>query len=121
MQLALKLHPCRGSHSAPSAAARLRAEKSRYYLPVTYQNQVLSRPGCSIGISLASFYSHSFFPGTRISLIGINPDGEDVLACRQVAVVVSALTKASYVLAIDGQDDEEIGPKICHPVNQQMT
>jgi hypothetical protein len=44
-----------------------------------------------------------------------------VLACRQVAVVVSALTKASYVLAIDGQDKEEIGPKIWHPVNQQMT
>ena len=70
-------------------------------LLVTYQNQVLSRPGCSIGVSLASFYSQSFFPGTRISAIGINSDGENVLTCRQVAIVVSTLAQACHVLAID--------------------
>ena len=73
----------------------------RSLLLVTYQSQVLSRPGCSIGVSLASYYSQSFFPGTRISAIGINSDGENVLTCRQVAIVVSTLAQACHVLSID--------------------
>ena len=70
---------------------------------------------------MPSLYSYSFPRRTLTGLIGINPGDNDVLTCRQVAVVVSALSKASYVLAIDGQDKEEIGPKIWHSVNEQMT
>ena len=70
---------------------------------------------------MSSLHSHGFFPRTGTSAIGINSGGKAVLTCRQVAIVVLALTKASYVLAIDGHDEEEIGPKIWHPVNEQMT
>ena len=66
-------------------------------------------------------YSQGCSPRTGIGTVGINSGGKAVLTCRQVAIVVLALTKASYVLAIDGHDEEEIGPKIWHPVNQQMT
>ena len=51
----------------------------------------------------------------------ISSGGNDVLPCRQVAAVVSALGKAPHVLAIDGQDKAEIAPEICDPVNEQMT
>src|SRR5437588_8866718 len=90
-------------------------------LLVPYQNQILSRPGCGVGVGLPSFYSQGFSPRTGTGTVGIRSGGNDVLACRQITVVVSALCKASYVLAIDGQDKAEIGPKIWHPVNQQMT
>ena len=66
-------------------------------------------------------YSQGFSPRTGTGAVGIDSGGNYMLTCRQVAVVVSAFTKASYVLAIDGQDKEEIGPKIWHPVNEQMT
>jgi hypothetical protein len=54
-------------------------------------------------------------------LKGFNPDDNDVLACRQVATVTSALGKASRILAINGHYKAEIAPKICDPVNEQMT
>ena len=50
---------------------------------------------------MAGYYSQSFFPGTRISAIGINSGADDVLTCRQVAIVVLTLAQACYVLAID--------------------
>src|SRR5947208_13510137 len=99
----------------------MRAKKSSWhYLVVPYQSQILSRPGCGKGVGLPSLYSQGFSPRAGIVTVGIRSGGNDVLTCRQVAVVVSALTKASYVLAIDGHDKEEIGPKIWHPVNEQM-
>jgi hypothetical protein len=55
------------------------------------------------------------------SLKGINAGGNYVLACWQVATVLSALGKAPHVLSIDGQDKAEIAPKICDPSNDQMT
>jgi len=66
-------------------------------------------------------HSQGLSPRALPAWIGINPRCKTVLACRQITIVVSTLTKASYVLAIDGQDKEEIGPKIWHPVNEQMT
>src|SRR5439155_18149503 len=87
--------------SRPSKIA-LRAKKmSQHCLRVSYQNQIPSRPGCSIGVGLSSLYSHGFFPGPATSAIGINSGDKNVLACRQVARVASALGKASHVLAID--------------------
>jgi hypothetical protein len=53
--------------------------------------------------------------------IGINLDGNGVLACRQVATIASALGKASHILAVNKHDKAEIAPKICDPVNEQMT
>ena len=53
--------------------------------------------------------------------IGINPDGNVVLACRQVATVTSALGKASHILAINRHDKAEIAPEVCDPINEQMT
>ena len=100
----------------------MRAKKSSwYYLMVPYQNQIRSRPGCSVGVGLPGFYSQGYSPRTGIVKVGIRSGDNDVLACRQIAIVVSALSKASYVLAIDGQDKEDTGPKIWHPVNEQMT
>src|SRR5436190_23889800 len=100
----------------------MRAKKSSWhYLVVPYQSQILSRPGCGIGVGLPSLYSQGFSPRTGTGTVGINSSGNYVLTCRQIAVVISALSKTSYVLAIDGQDKEEIGPKIWHPVNEQMT
>jgi hypothetical protein len=89
-------------------------------LLIPYQNQIPARPGCSIGVSLASLYSHGFFPGTGTGLMGISPGGYDVLTCRQVARVASALAKASHVLAIDGHDKAQILPKICDPSDDYM-
>jgi len=53
--------------------------------------------------------------------IGINADGNRVLACRQVATIASALGKASHILAINIHDKAEIGPEVCDPINEQMT
>jgi len=53
--------------------------------------------------------------------MGISPGGYDVLTCRQVARVASALAKAPHVLAIDGHDKAQILPKIRDPSNDQMT
>jgi hypothetical protein len=66
-------------------------------------------------------YSYGFSPRTLTGLKGINAGGNYVLACRQVATVLSALGKAPHVLAVDGQDKAEITPKICDPSNDQMT
>jgi len=53
--------------------------------------------------------------------MGLSPGGYDMLACRQVATVASALGKASHVLAIDGHDKAQILSKIRDPSNDQMT
>jgi hypothetical protein len=70
---------------------------------------------------MAGFYSQSLSPRTGTGLMGISPGGYDVLAGRQVATVVSAFGKASHVFAINGDDEAEIAPKICDPVNEHMT
>src|SRR6266480_6603860 len=100
----------------------MRAKKSsRHKLLISYQNQIPSRPGCGIGVGLSSFYNQGLSPRTLTGLIGINSGGKDVLACRQVPIVVSALGKASHILSVDRQDKAEIAPKICDPSNDQMT
>jgi hypothetical protein len=66
-------------------------------------------------------YSYGFSPRTLTGLKGINAGGNYMLACRQVPIVVSALGKASHVLSIDRQDKAEIAPKICDPIDEQMT
>jgi hypothetical protein len=53
--------------------------------------------------------------------IGVTPDDNDVLACRQIATVISALGKASHILAVNGHDKAEIASKVRNPVNEQMT
>jgi hypothetical protein len=53
--------------------------------------------------------------------VGINTDGNRVLACRQVATVASALAKTSHILAVNKHDKAEIAPEVCDPVNEQMT
>jgi hypothetical protein len=53
--------------------------------------------------------------------IGINLDGNHVLACRQVATIASALGKASHILAVNKHDKAEIAPEVCDPVDEQMT
>jgi hypothetical protein len=50
--------------------------------------------------------------------IGINADGNLVLACRQVATVISALAKASHILAVNKHDKAEIAPEVRDPVNE---
>jgi hypothetical protein len=52
--------------------------------------------------------------------MGISPGGYDVLTCRQVTRVASALAKASHVLAIDGHDKAQILPKICDSSDDHM-
>src|SRR6266436_3201795 len=93
----------------------------RHSLPVSYQNQIPARPGCGIGVGLPSLYSYGFSPRTLTGLKGINPGGNDVLPCRQVPIVVSALGKAPHVLSVDRQDKAEIAPIVCVPSNDQMT
>src|SRR5436190_3435721 len=125
--------PCRRQHTyktndsghrdcaqRPTETAVRTKQTWQHCLPVSYQNQIPSRPGCSIGVSLTSLHSHSFFPRTRTGAIGINSSRNYVLACRQVATVLCALGKASHVLAIHRQDKAEIFPKICHPGNDHM-
>ena len=68
---------------------------------VLHQSHIPSRQACSKGIDLPSFDVQSFSRRTGTGHIGINPGGNDVLACRQVATVASALGKASHILAID--------------------
>src|SRR6266478_7561804 len=100
----------------------IRAKKmSRHCLPVSYQNQIPSRPGRGIGVSLPSLHSQGFSARTLTGLKGISSGDNDVLSCGQVARVVSALRKASHVLSIDRQHKAEIAPKICDPRNDQLT
>jgi len=68
---------------------------------VPHQSHIPSRHACSKGIGLPSFDVQRFLRRTGTAWIGINPSGNDVLACRQVSTVVSALGKASHILAID--------------------
>jgi hypothetical protein len=74
---------------------------SQHSLRVLYQSHIPSRQACGKGIGLPSYDVQSFSRRTGTGLIGIKPGGNDVLACRQVARVASALGKASHVLAID--------------------
>jgi len=92
-----------------------------HQLPVPHESHIPSRQACGKGIGLPSFDVQSFSRRTGTGLIGINPGDNDVLACRQVATVVSALGKASHVLAIDGHDKAKIGPKVGDPINKHMT
>src|SRR5437763_17101832 len=99
----------------------MRAKKSSWhYLVVPYQNQIRSRPGCGVGVGLPGFHSQSCSPRMGTGAVAIRSGGKAVLACWQVAVVVTALRKASYVLAIAGPDKAEIAPNISHQVNQHM-
>jgi hypothetical protein len=68
---------------------------------IPHQSHFSSRQACGKGIGLPSFDVQSFSRRTGAGLIGINPGGNNVLACRQVATVVSALGKSSHILAID--------------------
>ena len=70
---------------------------------------------------MPSLYSYGFSRRTLTGLIGINPGDNVVLACRQVAAVVSALGKASHILSIDGHGKTETAPKIWDPVYEHMT
>jgi hypothetical protein len=65
------------------------------------QSHTPSRLACGKGIGLPGFDVQRFSRGKDTGLIWINPGGYDVLACRQIATVVSALREASYILAID--------------------
>ncbi len=61
----------------------IRAKKMcRHWLWVLYQPQILSRPGCCVGVGLPSLYSHRLSPRTSTGAIRVNPDGKAVLACR---------------------------------------
>ena len=91
------------------------------YLRILYQTQISSGPGCSVRVGLPSLYSQGLSPWTGTGLMGFTPDGYDVLPGRQIATVVSALAKASHVLAIDGHDKGQIFPKIRDPVNEHAT
>jgi hypothetical protein len=66
-------------------------------------------------------YSHGLSARTGTGAIGINPDGEAVLARRQVAIVIIALGKASHIFAVNGYDKAEIGSEVCDPVNEDVT
>ena len=70
---------------------------------------------------MSSLYSYGFLSWALPARIGINADGNRVLACWQVATIISALGKASHVLGINIHDKAEIGPKVCDPVDEQMT
>jgi len=85
---------------------------------VPYQGHISSRQACGEGVGLPCFYSQVFLRRTGAAWIGINPSGNDVLACRQVATVASALAKVSHILAIDREDKAEIAPEICDSVNE---
>src|SRR4029453_5701070 len=87
--------------------------------PVRHQSHIPSRQACGKGIGLPSLDVQSFSRRTGTGLIGINPGGDDVLACRQVATVASAFGKVSHILAIEREDKDEIAPEICNPVNEQ--
>src|SRR5215510_14616076 len=64
---------------------------------VLYQSHAPSRLACGIGIGLPSFYVQSFSRRPDTGFIGTNPSGNGVLACRQIATVMSALGKTSHV------------------------
>jgi hypothetical protein len=69
--------------------------------PVRHESHIPSRHACGKGIGLPSYDVQSFSRWAGTARIGINPGDNHVLAWRQIATVVSALGKASYILAID--------------------
>src|SRR5438094_459814 len=87
-------------------------------LLVSYQNQLPSRPGCGVGVGLPSLYGQCFSCRTFTAGIGVTSRRKRVLACRQVAIVISALGKASHVLAIN---KAQIRSEVCDPINDHMT
>src|SRR5206468_11982595 len=90
------------------------------YLRVPYQNQLLSRPCCSVGVGLPGFYGQGFSCRTFTAGIWVTSRRKSVLACRQVAIVISALGKASHVLAINRHDKAQIRSEVCDPIYDQM-
>jgi hypothetical protein len=66
-------------------------------------------------------YSQGLSSWALPARIGVTPDDNDVLTCRQIATVISALGKASHIMAINGHDKAEIAPEVCDTVNEQMT
>jgi hypothetical protein len=125
---------CRRQHSYPgdnresgndgqraSETAITARTTRRHWLWVPYQNQLLSRPGCSVGVGLPGLYGQGFSRRMLTARIRIYPGRKGVLACRQVAIVISAFGEASHVLAIDRDDKAQIGSKVCDPINDHMT
>jgi hypothetical protein len=90
---------------AISAYIRLEDAVTRVYrtclLLIFCQSHILSRPACGVGVCLARYYIQLYLRRFGIASIWIHPHNDGVLTCRQVAAVISALGKASYVLTID--------------------
>jgi len=83
------------------------------YLRVPYQNQLFSRPGCSVGVGLPGFYGQGFSRRTFTARIRIYPGRNGVLTCRQGAIVTSTFVEASHELVIDRNDKAQISSKVC--------
>jgi hypothetical protein len=66
-------------------------------------------------------YSQGLSSWALPARIGITPDDNGVLTCRQIPTVTSALGKASHIMAINGHYKDEIASKVRDPVNEQMT
>src|SRR6266481_6459847 len=63
---------------------------------VLYENHILSRPACGVGVCLPSLYRQGFARRASTGLKGIDSGGKAVLTCRQVATVISALSKGCH-------------------------
>src|SRR4029453_2712262 len=79
-----------GRFTAPTRKLSYLIEWHRLTL-VLHQSHIPSRQACGKGIGFPSFDVQSFLRRTGTGLIGINPGGNDVLACRQVATIASSL------------------------------
>src|SRR5207247_7089805 len=104
-------HAYKGNHGdgrdcaqRPSKMAIKAKKMSPHSLPVPYQNQFPSRPGCRVGVSLPSLSSYGFSPRTLTGLKGINPGGSEVLPCGEVPIVVWGLGKLAVVLCLAVRD-----------------
>src|SRR5205823_7812421 len=98
---------------------QLLISRSRILL-VLYQSEVLSLPHRSKRIGLPLLHIDGRVPRMRVLTIWRNHRGDDVLAGRQIAIVILTFAQVRHFGTIDRNRKREIRPEVCNPVNDNV-
>src|SRR5437773_1684553 len=98
---------------------QLLISRSRILL-VLYQSEVLSLPHRSKRIGLPLLHIDGRVPRMRVLTIWRNHRGDDVLAGKQIAIVILTFDQVCHFGTIDRNREREIRPEVCNPVNHNV-
>jgi hypothetical protein len=79
-----------------------------------------SLPDRSVGVGSALFYGYGRLGWSQTPRVGGSNDGQGVRAGWQVTIIALTLADLGCLHAVDRQAEEQICPKICDSINDQM-